>query len=186
MNSPSRNVSAHNLIPGAAPDAVSSPAETTLRLLAKLPAPDGVEDRVMAGLKTAPRTARVLHWPVMLQPTGSWMRGAAAAAIVFVVAGGGWSIYTRVQPTQPARVIAMPPRTGATGGFSNAGAMRTPQTLNGPLVDQPGDVPAVTAQPAQVKPLKKVPERIAPMMHSRPQAAAVNKASAQSDASPAK
>ena len=36
------------------------------------------------------------------------MRGAAAAAIVFVVAGGGWGIYTRVQPSQPAKVMVMP------------------------------------------------------------------------------
>ena len=65
------------------------------------------------------------------------MRGAAAAAVVFVVAGGGWGIYTRVQPSQPAKVIVMPPRAGAGGGFSSAGAMRTPQTLNGPLVAEP-------------------------------------------------
>jgi hypothetical protein len=62
------------------------------------------------------------------------MRGAAAAAIVFVVAGGGWGIYSRVQPTPSARVIVMPVRTGVAGGFSNAGAMRTPQTLKGPVV----------------------------------------------------
>ena len=69
------------------------------------------------------------------------MRGAAAAAIVFVVAGGGWGIYIRVQQPQPARVIAMPPRV--SGGFSNAGAMRTPNTLNGPLV---APAPAVAPQ----------------------------------------
>ena len=112
-------------------------AEATLRLIASLPAPDGLEDRVMAGLKSAPRSARVLHWPSMLQPAGGWMRGAAAAAIVFVVAGGGWGVYKRVQPTQPARVLVMPPRTGATAGFSNAGAMRTPQTINGPVLAKP-------------------------------------------------
>lgn len=186
MNSPSQNTSAHNSISGASLGAVSSPAETTLRLLATLPAPDGIEDRVIAGLQAAPRSARVLHWPEMLQPTGSWMRGAAAAAIVFVVAGGGWGIYTRVQPTQPARVIAMPPRAGGAGGFSSAGAMRTPQTLNGPVVDKPSDVPAVTAKPAQVKALKKAPARIAPTKHGRLQAVAGNKASAQPSLSAAK
>jgi hypothetical protein len=156
MNSSSQNVSAHGSVSTAGHDSV----EATLRLI--------------AGLHSAPHTARILHWPAMLHPTGSWMRGAAAAAIVFVVAGGGWGIYTRVQPAQPARVIVMPPRVGAAGGFSNAGAMRTPQTLNGPVVAQP-----VAPQPLQTKPLKKLPARVVPLPHSRPQAAAASKASAQ-------
>jgi len=127
-----------------------STGEETLRLLASLPAPAGLEDRVQAGLRAAPRTARILHWPAALLPAsgmaGSWMRSAAAAAIVFVVAGGGWGIYSHVQPGQPARVTVMPPRVGAGGGFSSAGAMRTPQTLNGPVLPQP-----VTPKPVQAK-----------------------------------
>ncbi|MGB7546973.1 MAG: hypothetical protein WBM14_04420, partial [Terracidiphilus sp.] len=63
-------------------------------------------------------------------------RGAAAAAIVFVVAGGGWGVYSRVQPAQATKVIAMP-RVAAPSGFSSAGAMRTPQTLNGPVLAHP-------------------------------------------------
>jgi len=90
MNSPAQNVFSHNSISGVEREAASGSAEVTLRLIARLPAPEGLEDRVMAGLKTAPRAARVLHWPAVLQPATSWMRGAAAAAIVFVVAGGGW------------------------------------------------------------------------------------------------
>jgi hypothetical protein len=82
------------------------------------------------------------------------MRGAAAAAIVFVVAGGGWGIYTRVEPAQPARVLVMP-RAGAAGGFSGAGAMRTPETLHGPVVAQP-----VTEKPIEVKAAKKTPARV--------------------------
>jgi hypothetical protein len=62
------------------------------------------------------------------------MRSAAAAAIVFVVVGGGWGVYSRVQQPQAAKVITMPARVAAPGGFSNAGAMRTPNTLNGPVV----------------------------------------------------
>jgi hypothetical protein len=196
MSSSTKNASAHNSNSGAAREAVSSPAETTLRLIATLPAPVGIEDRVMAGVQAAPRSGRVLHWPEVLQPTGSWMRGAAAAAIVFVVAGGGWGIYTRVQPTQPARVIAMPPRTGAAGGFSNAGAMRTPQTLNGPVVGQPttdksvtaqpGNAQPVLAQPAQVNAMKKAPARIAAMKHRQALADAGGKASVQPAVSSAK
>jgi hypothetical protein len=157
MNSTSRNASARNSISGAAAETAASPAETTLRLIAGLPAPNALEDRVLAGLRTAPRTARILRWPAMLQPTGSWMRVAAAAAIVFVVAGGGWGIYTRVQPSQPAAKVIVMPRAGAAGGFSSAGAMRTPQTLNGPLLSQPAGARQTAVKPlGQVKPLAQV------------------------------
>lgn len=114
-----------------------SPAETTLRLIASLPAPEGLEDRVRAGLVAAPRLGRILAWPRTRTQASGWVRSAAAAAIVFVVAGGGWGIYSRVQPGQPARVMALPPHGSASGGFSSSGAMRTPQTLNGPVVANP-------------------------------------------------
>ena len=177
------NQSAHNSISTAERDNTSGSAETTLRLIANLPAPNGLEDRVIAGVKATPRTARVLHWPSRLYPTGSWMRGAAAAAIVFVVAGGGWGIYTRVQPSQTTKVIVMP-RAGAGGGFSNAGAMRTPQTVNGPVVaapvkDQTENAQANNLQPVPVKPLNKVPAKIVPMTRDRLQISPNNKASAQ-------
>jgi hypothetical protein len=143
-----------------------STGEETLRLIASLPAPAGLEDRVQAGLRAAPGTARILYWPAALLPAsgmaGSWLRGAAAAAIVFVVAGGGWGIYSRVQPIQPARVLVMPPRVGAGGGFSSAGAMRTPETLNGPVLLHPA-----TVQPAQAK----TPARTAKTPLDRGQAA---------------
>src|ERR1035437_5968060 len=124
----------------------SSSAEETLRLLAHLPAPEGLEDRVQAGLrvaaKAAPRPTRILAWPMALRPVNGWMqssllRSAAAAAIAFVVVGGGWILSSRVQTAQPATAITTPPRTAASGGFSSAGAMRTPQTLNGPIVEPP-------------------------------------------------
>lgn len=175
------NSFAHNSTSGVGREAVSGSAEATLRLIASLPAPRGIEDRVMAGLKNFPRTGRILHWRSTFQPSGSWMRSAAAAAIVFVVAGGGWGIYTRVPPGQPAKVIVMP-RVGAGGGFSSAGAMRTPQTVNGPVVAEP--VKGQTQNPresgllpAQVKPLKKVPARIVPMPKGQTQADAGKKAS---------
>jgi hypothetical protein len=111
-----------------------SEAEETLRLIARLPAPDGLEKRVQAGLAARQfsdgGTARVLDWPTALRPSSSWMRAAAAAAIVFVVVGGGWGVYSRVQPPQGAKIIVMP-RVGSPSGFSNAGAIRTPHTLNG-------------------------------------------------------
>jgi len=128
-----------------------SQAEETLRLIASLPAPEGLEDHVHAALRAAPRRervmgrGRVLAWPRAIRPESSWMRSAAAAAIVFVVAGGGWGVYTRVEQNQPAKVIVMPARMPAPGGFSGAGAMRTPLTLPGPAAPQP----AKASEPAK-------------------------------------
>ncbi|MGA9669922.1 MAG: hypothetical protein WBQ94_11975 [Terracidiphilus sp.] len=122
--------------------------EETLRLIAKLPAPEGLEERVEAGVRarqlSMPRTARVLDFPA-LRPGSNWMRSAAAAAIVFVVVGGGWGVYSRVQQPQAAKVIVMPQRVGASGSFSNAGAMRTPTTLNAPVVVLPVTTKAAEA-----------------------------------------
>ncbi len=134
---------------------VSSPAEETLRLIANLPAPDGLEGRVHAAVRVAQRRGRVLAWPRALRAESGWMRGAAAAAIVFVVAGGGWGVYTRVESTQiaqnqPAKVIVMPARMPSTGGLSGAGAMRPPLTLPGPTAPEP-----VKISPARSKAGKK-------------------------------
>jgi hypothetical protein len=135
----------------------SSSFEETLRLLAHLSAPEGLEERVEAGLRAAPHAAtgraRILRWPVALRMENAWVRAAAAAAIVAVVVGGGWGVYSSVQTVQPARVIAVPQHVAAPGGgFSNAGAMRTPQTLNGPIV-----APSAVAKPAAVTPPAATP-----------------------------
>ena len=113
--------------------------EDTLRLIAGLPAPAGLEDRVKAGLRSSPETGRFLGRRGPLRPAFGWMysslvRGAAAAAIVCLVAGGGWQIYSHVQPPPAAKVIMLP----STGnGFSNANAVRVPQTLDGPVLKHP-------------------------------------------------
>jgi hypothetical protein len=148
--------------------------EETLRLIARLSAPEGLEERVQAGLRTATSTAshraRILRWPVALRRENAWMqnlaRMAAAAAIVAVVVGGGWGISFRFQPVQLSSAITIPERgagqtgqTGQTGqigqvgqgGFSSAGAMRTPQTLNGPIIAAPADARPMTTPQAQTK-----------------------------------
>ena len=130
-------------------------AEATLRLIASLPAPSGLEDRVITGLRAAPRTARVLNFSGLLNPTGNWLRAAAAAAIAFVVIGGGWSIYSRVQP---GGVAATVPQAGHSNGFSNAGAVRVPQTLRAPVVTDPALVPVAPVEPAKDK-VKTAPHR---------------------------
>jgi hypothetical protein len=117
--------------------------EDTLRLIAGLPAPEGLADRVQAGLRNAPHSGRVLRWRGPLRPPGGWMhggvaRGAAAAAIVCVVAGGGWTVYSRVSPASTARVIVIPQRVApGGGGFANSGAKRVPETLEGPVLRHP-------------------------------------------------
>jgi len=129
--------------------------EASLRVVATLPAPDGLSDRVRARLRSTPRTARILEWPAAFRNDSAWMRSAAAAAIAFVVAGGGWGVYSRVQPN---KVIAMPPHVAAPGGFSNAGAMRTPQTVNGPVLEHPANAPAVPAASPVKSPAPQVIE----------------------------
>lgn len=125
-------------------NAVLSPAEETLRLIASLPVPERLAERVQVGLRARSSAAsskgRVLSWPSRPRLNGNWMRSAAAAAIVFVVVGGGWGVYSRVQPAPSARVIATPPRVAAPSGFSTGGARRTPQTLQGPVVPHPAVV----------------------------------------------
>ena len=107
-------------------------AEETLRLVAALPVPIGLEDRVKAGLQAAAKNGRVLHWPSSPLRGGGWMKGTAARA-----AAAAAIVYSRVQPVQSPKVIAMPQRVNSPGGFSNAGAMRTPQTLTGPVLAHP-------------------------------------------------
>jgi hypothetical protein len=163
-----------------ASESVSSPAEETLRLIASLPAPDGLENRVNTALSSARQHGRVLGRGSLLAwhrtlgltfgPESNWMRTAVAAAIVVVVAGGSWGVYSRVEssrpePTpfahnQPAKVIVLPPRMPVAGGFSGAGAMRTPVTLPGPAAPEHAnaDKPAKT-NPARTKTAKKAATR---------------------------
>ncbi len=141
-------------------DQNTSAAEITLRLVANLPAPEGLEQRVKTGLRVAQQSGRVLHWPSAGEG-GGWMHGkavraAAAAAIVFVVAGGGWGVYSRVKPAEQPKVIAMPQRVVGAGGFSSANAIRTPQTLNGPVLTHPvTDVSKTGDSGAKIVPMPK-------------------------------
>jgi hypothetical protein len=134
-------------------------AEETLRVIASLPAPDGLVDRVQTRLRTAPRTGKVLTWPMALRP-GRWVysstfRGAAAAAIVCVVVGGGWRIYSRVQPVASARILVMPAAGPSihSGGFSIGGSIHTPDPRTGPaptyqvVPEKPGS--SMSAPPAR-------------------------------------
>ncbi len=168
MNHQDQNSIANQSSSGIASDA----GEDTLHLIAKLPPPAGLEDRIHAGMLANARSAqpvgRVLAWPATGRAGSGWMRSAAAAAIVFVVAGGGWGIYSRVQQPQSAKVIVMP-HGPAPGEFTNSGAMRTPKTLNGPVIGSPAVTP-----PAK----RKVPAKSAakPMPPQNAKTSAANKA----------
>jgi hypothetical protein len=136
------------------PDKVRK-AEETLRLIARLPAPDGLAGRVQSRLATAQHHSFVSGWGGFSR--NGWLyspvlRGCAAAAIVLVVAGGGWGIYSRVQTAPTAKVIEMPARVGPGGAFSNADAIHTPNTLNGPVLVHP-------AAPAQQKVVVPMPSK---------------------------
>jgi len=108
------------------------------------------------------------------------MRSAAAAAIVFVVAGGGWGVYSRVQQPQAARVTVMPPRLAAPGSFSSAAAIRTPKTLDGPVVANPA-----TTKAAEVRGPDKLPALAVQKASRRLQAGATKETSIQAQAQPA-
>jgi hypothetical protein len=120
-------------------------AEQSLRLIASLPAPVGIEDRVKSGLRGAPLQSGVIAWPLSSPNRAGWgqfsyLRAAAAAAIVFVVAGGGWGVYARFGPAPTPSADALPQRIDGGGGLSPAGAKRTPKTVEGPKIAVPGNV----------------------------------------------
>ena len=145
MNSSSHDPMSN--VPSAGLNETDYTVDATLRLLAKAPVPQGLEDRIHSALRSAPRQGSLLAWPTLID-TG-WMRTAAAAAIVVIVAGGGWSVYSRVDRPQPAKVISLPAAGPASGGFSSAGAMRTPTTLNAPVLKHPVKKPSVKVKKAK-------------------------------------
>jgi hypothetical protein len=114
-------------------------ADATLRLIASLPVPEGLAERVRGGLHsgTLREGARVLSWPKTARAGIVWLRGAAAAAIVCVVAGGAWWISAKA-PAAGGSAAAAPVHVRPAGGFSNASAMHTPDTLKGPVLKKQG------------------------------------------------
>jgi len=131
-------------------------AEKILRLIATLPAPDGIEERMKAGLRAAPSRSSVIVWPFLNVDGRGWMdssgvRAAAAAAIVLVVIGGGWGVYSHIQLPATPTAVAAPQQVTSGGGFATAGARRTPQTLDRPVIANPitKQKPDVDAAPSQ-------------------------------------
>jgi hypothetical protein len=125
MNSDSQNRFVH---------CATSEAEQTLQIIARLPVPKGLEGRIVKAIRSAPRRGLLLGWPSPFDLRRQWMRTVAAASIAFVVAGGSWGVCWRVQQGQPAKLIVLPAHVSAPGTFSGAAAIRTPQTLSGPVL----------------------------------------------------
>ena len=126
---------------------VAEEAEKTLRLIATLPAPEGIEIRVKGRLHTAPSQPYVIEWPFSSRNGNSWMRGsgmraAAAAAIVLIVAGGGWGVYSRTHVSPAPTAVVAPSVSSRPGGFSGANATRKPQTVDGPVAPSAQPTPA--------------------------------------------
>lgn len=150
--------------------------EATLRWIATLTPPAGLEDRIHARLRAQLNAgdgmetseSRVYEWPSSRPVTRRWLqndllRCAAAAAIVAIIVGGGWGITSRIQPATTAKGTALPDRVAGPSHFSTAGAMRTPQTLHGPVV-LPGTTPTppISTNAVKTKTVKK------PTLHSEP------------------
>ena len=119
--------------------------EKTLRLIAMLPAPEGLENRMKQGLSSAPGRARILAWPFSSPGAGrriqsGGVRAAAAAAIVILIAGGGWGVYSHIQPAPVPSSAYGPLPPNGRGSFNAAGAKRVPQTLEGPVLVKPAIV----------------------------------------------
>ncbi|MGH9604596.1 MAG: hypothetical protein ACRD3N_02735, partial [Terracidiphilus sp.] len=163
-------------IPGGANDEF----EETLRLMAKIPSPAGLEDRVLAGVAAAPRGGRVLAWRGALRGQRSWRRSAAAAAIVLVVGGGGWGVYSHVEQEQAARVVSMPARVAQPAGFSSAGVVRAPRTIPGPAIKSPAVRQKAKAAVAKSKAATKARRRRARAAGGRKHAVAARPAAPQS------
>jgi hypothetical protein len=132
-------------------------AEETLRLVATLPPPIGLEDRVHHRLETtqfdlleqSPRSFWSLWMPVRR------LQFAGAAALVLALAASSWSVYHTKNGAvviQPAPQTASP--TTPTGNFGSAGAERHPSTLT-PIKVPPAPKKKPTTTHSGTKPSPK-------------------------------
>jgi hypothetical protein len=114
-------------------DHLDREAEQTLRMVAELPPPSELTDRVHQRLSHARASMpRRRFWSFWLPAQRLQFAGAAALVVVFV--GSTWSVYysktSHVKRGAPIGVAApQGPVAPASGGFGTAGAERHPSTL---------------------------------------------------------
>jgi len=149
-------------------------ADETLRLLAGLPEPDGLTDRVHR------RLALAQNAQAMPERRGFWslwmparrLQFAGAALLALAVAGSMWSVYRSHPSTNgqaaggQAGVHAVPAAAGqgsspASGdGFHSAGAERVPPTLH-PIKVPPAPKKKPAAAHAKPSPKVLAPQPVA-------------------------
>jgi hypothetical protein len=127
-----------------ASERTSSEAEQTLRLLAELPPPSELTDRVHRRLSHAQASLpRRRFWALWMPAQRLQFVGAALLVVVF--AGSTWGVYhakdghakgtqgalpapqNTASPVSPASPIS--PASPGAGGFGSAGTERRPSTL---------------------------------------------------------
>jgi hypothetical protein len=122
-------------------------AEETLRLVAAMPPPEGLTDRVHAQVGhhllgvARDSTERRGFWSLWMPVRR--LQFAGAAVLVIAVAGSTWGVY---HSKSGAAVVRPGGATPATGGFGSAGAVRVPPTL-APIQVPPWVSPAVHRKP---------------------------------------
>lgn len=110
-------------------------AEETLRLVAKIPAPEGLEERVQRRLDAEVlRSAERRHSVWSLWMPGRKLQFAGAAVLSAAVAGSAWSVYHGQRLAADANAAAKqavpaPAKSPAGSGFTPAGAVAVPHTL---------------------------------------------------------
>jgi len=138
-----------------------SALDEALKALTCQQAPEGLEDRIEARLRqalAAERTHTSLLQRLQLKFAelseglqANWMqsnalRGSMAVLLAALVIGSGYQIANRSNTAQSPALAPTAPQSN--GGFNSAGAVRTPHTIDGPLL--PTETPAANAAQPQV------------------------------------
>jgi hypothetical protein len=151
-----------------------SQAEETLRLLAELPPPANLTDRVHRRLAMEKaRPERRSFWSLWMP--AQRLQYAAAALLVVAVAGSTWSLYhghpqAEMKPGSHMQTAPVLPSAASAGSFGSAGAERVPPTLNPIKVP-----PAPKKKPSASKVAKPSPKKLATQPAAQtPQTAAAN------------
>ncbi len=111
-------------------------AEETLRLIASLPAPEGIEDRVKSGLHAAPRQASVISWPLSSANGARWTQclsdagGRCGCDCVCRGGRGVGSVFAYPAGAAPTAVAA-PQRIDGRGWSLSCRGQAHPQDAGG-------------------------------------------------------